>query len=332
MGDLIAKLIAWLKGLFGGTEAPAPVAGPGPDDRALPVMPRDLIATVLEECDLHAMEYSDTKRQLPCTFSIYLSEADFDFFYRANHDEVEGEIVAALKKLVQETGDRMKTPACILRIDSELSEGEYRVETSFDEVKGGPTPPFVERAETQRYEYEDETLVEDDVEQINTLYGPPPVERDLDSMTILYGAPFDTSLMNDTPVYEEKGEDDPISTPPLPVEPAIVAQVMAADGCVYEVHDGSVIGIVRNKNHEEPDIALHPTADLKYCSQRHGRFTSTDEGGFAYENLSGNGTVLMRGAESYKLVAGDEPIALESGDQLVLGAGDPAITFMMLEA
>lgn len=288
MGDLIARIINWLKSLFSGS-------GDSdwrekPEDAPGYVMPRELIAVVLEECDGHAMEYSDTKRQLPCTFSIFLSEEDFDFFYRSNRDEVEKAIVDALNKLVQQTGDIMKTPSCTILIDPELSLGEYRVETSFEAVKVNPPTPV-----------------------------PDPV-------------PF----VDPEPIIEPEPTPEPAPTPiPTPdpgPTPSLhtslpVPLLRVADGSTYEVHDQDVVGILRNRERELPDIILKQTSDLTYCSQRHGRFLVMDTGDVAYENLSGNGSILLRGDESYNIGAGDDPIILEDGDQLVLGVGGPAFTF-----
>ena len=289
MGDLIARIINWLKSLFSGSGSDWKE---GPADEPGNVMPRELIAVVLEECDGHAMEYSDTKRQLPCTFSIFLSEEDFDFFYRSNRDEVEKAIVDALNKLVQQTGDIMKTPSCTILIDPELSLGEYRVETSFEAVKVNPPTPVPDHS----------PVVEPE---------PTPEPE---------------------PIPEPEPEPEPTPTPdpgPTPSLNALlpVPVLRAADGSTYEVHDQDVVGILRNRERELPNIILKQTSDLTYCSQRHGRFLVMDGGDVAYENLSGNGSILQRGDESYSIGAGDNPIILEDGDQLVLGVGNPAFTF-----
>ena len=287
MEDFFRRILDWIKDRFRPTPPP-----PQPVDEAGCVMPRELIAVVLEECDGNAMEYSDVRRQLPCTFSIFLSEEDFDFFYRANRDEVEKEIVDRLNEFVQQTGDTMKTPSCTILIDPELSCGEYRVETSFEAVKANPpTPPFGGSS------------------AIDSKPTPTP-----------------TPEPDPIPEPEPTPTPDPGPTPSLHTV-RIIPKLRVPDGSTFEVHDQDVVGILRNKERELPEIILKQTPDLTYCSQRHGRFLFMDTGEVAYENLSGNGSILQRGDESYSIGAGDDPIVLEDGDQLVLGIGDPAFTF-----
>ena len=132
-------------------------------------------------------------------------------------------------------------------------------------------------------------------------------------------------------VWDE--EDDAselgLSTPPLVVEP--VFQIVAADGTAYLVSDQDVVGILRDKSRPRPTIALKPTPDLKFCSQRHGQFLRCDDGSFAYQNLSSNGTVLTRGETSLTLGPDDDPVVLAHGDKLVLGSGNAALTFEVNE-
>ncbi len=297
MNNLIARIITWFKSLFGGGETAAPTRRPASGQS---VMPRELIARVLEECDRNAMEYSDTKRQLPCTFSVFLSEEDFGFFYASNRDEVEGEIVDNLRQYSQQTGDLMKVPTVTLRVDTSLSKGEFRVETSFDAAQVPPTPEF---GHTQPVAAEQMASMAREGRQAQSAAGGTP------------------ALEDDRPVSVSS------ATPPLVVTPA--AEVIAADGTAYPVADQTVVGILRRADRELPDIVLKTTDDLTYCSQRHGMFLLCDDDSFAYQDLSNNGTVLMRGETSLRLGPDDDPVVLATGDKLVLGTGNPALTFVM---
>lgn len=298
MSGLIESIIKWFKSLFGGGQT-EPVRRQATSGQS--VMPRELIARVLEECDRNAMEYSDTKRQLPCTFSVFLSEEDFSFFYASNREEVEGEIMANLRQYSQQTGDLMKVPSVTLRVDTALNKGEFRVETSFDAAQVPPTPEF------------------EPIYQEPSVPAANPVADD----------GLATQPGTGTPSLEDDASELGLSTPPLVVEP--VFQIVAADGTAYLVSDQDVVGILRDKSRPRPTIALKPTPDLKFCSQRHGQFLRCDDGSFAYQNLSSNGTVLTRGETSLTLGPDDDPVVLAHGDKLVLGSGNAALTFEVNE-
>jgi hypothetical protein len=192
----------------------------------------------------------------------------------------------------------MKPPTVTICIDAELESGQSYVEASFDAVEIEKTPR----------------------PDVNPKATPKPTS---DS---------DKTVPSEPRVKEDKGDDPtPEPLPKTPVLKTIQPQLVAADGSIHNLSDGATVGILRDNSRPIPSISLMPSPDLHFCAQRHGEFHVTRDGECSYRNLSNNGSIVVRAGVNHELGPNSEPFVLHSGDSIILGTGNPAITFVLSE-
>lgn len=255
--------------------------------------PSELVNALTKEAMANAKAWEDLT-ELPNSFEVCVSEADWDEYYGFRVRQNEERLTHALCKFVEEIHAQMEPPVVTLMTEEGIRRGDVRIYASF------AAEPIID-VETLRFDDASQTDLGDHASPWSTT---PPFSWDDDVQAST------SRITSETPVFVA----DAVAS----------ASIAVPNGPRFDVLDGSTMGIRRDSARQLPTIELPYAPSVGVCSQVQGRFTH--KGGQWY--LTNCGRNAMRIRRDGKWVEVEDSTALVDDDKIFVGPSkDPAVVF-----